>query len=44
MGKDGIVTAVAQGTAVALVWYLAQELPHAIDTTKKKKKFNIKLN
>ena len=33
----GVVTAVAQGAAVALVQSLAGELPHAVGVTKKKK-------
>ena len=38
--KDGIATAVAQGTTAGWVWAVAQELPHAMQL-KKKKKFHL---
>ena len=42
-GGSGIVTAVAQVTAVLRVPPLAQELPHAMGSAKKKKKKSVKI-
>ena len=35
---SGLVAAAAQLAAVLPMWYLAQEIPHALDTAEKKKK------